>query len=98
MSNNISNQNIQTRNLPSLEPKTPTEKELARIWSEILGVSSVTVNSDFFDLGGNSLSVIKLLARAEEAFGEDVLSPDIAFEKGQLAEMSAAIDSNLHLK
>ena len=98
MSNNISNQNIQARNLSSLEPKTPTEKELARIWSEILGISSVAANSDFFDLGGNSLSVIKLLARAEEAFGEDVLSPDTALEKGQLAEMAAAIDSNLRLK
>ena len=32
--------------------RTPTEKTLARIWSEILGVSRIRVHDDFFELGG----------------------------------------------
>lgn len=78
-----------------LEPQTPTEKSLANIWSEIFGRSDITIDSDFFELGGNSLTAVRLIARVEEIFGENVLSPDTLFGTGQLGQLAAAVDSAL---
>lgn len=48
-------------------PRTPAEKELAAIWSEVLGVSPVGRDETFFDLGGDSLSAIRAVLRMERA-------------------------------
>ncbi|MFE6872250.1 serine hydrolase, partial [Kitasatospora sp. NPDC057692] len=48
-------------------PRTPTEKALAAIWSEVLGVDQIGVHDRFFDLGGHSLLMIKVLAAARAA-------------------------------
>jgi FkbM family methyltransferase len=79
-----------------LEPQTPTEKSLAKIWHEIFGKSNATVDSDFFEFGGNSLTAVRLIARVEAIFGENVLSPDALFENGQLGQLAAIIDSALN--
>ncbi|MEH2206891.1 MAG: phosphopantetheine-binding protein [Nostoc sp.] len=86
------------KNNMGLEPVTQTEKSLADIWIEIFGISDIKLDSDFFDLGGNSLTAIKLLSRIEDIYGEDVLSPDTLFSTGQLRQLAAAIDAALQEK
>lgn len=44
-------------------PATPTEKRLAQIWSELLGISVVGRGESFFELGGHSLMALQLFAR-----------------------------------
>ena len=36
-------------------PRSAIEAELARIWSEVLGIGNISVFDNFFDLGGQSL-------------------------------------------
>jgi thioesterase domain-containing protein/acyl carrier protein len=50
-------------------PETGTEKALAEIWSELVGVQKVGVLDDFFDLGGNSLVAVRLFAAIKKKFG-----------------------------
>ncbi|MBD0693806.1 non-ribosomal peptide synthetase [Streptomyces sp. CBMA123] len=45
-------------------PRTDTERELATIWAEALGVERVGVTDDFFALGGDSVLTMKIVARA----------------------------------
>ncbi|HFQ95493.1 MAG TPA: amino acid adenylation domain-containing protein, partial [Anaerolineae bacterium] len=52
----------------SRTPSTPLERELAALWEDLLGVTGVGVEDDFFALGGHSLLVIRLLARIEDRF------------------------------
>ena len=47
-------------------PRTPLEELLAGIWAEVLGVERVGVHDGFFDLGGHSLLVKRLLFRIGE--------------------------------
>jgi thioesterase domain-containing protein/acyl carrier protein len=43
-------------------PSTPTEEILAGIYAQILGLERVGVDDSFFDLGGDSLSAMRLIA------------------------------------
>ncbi|MDH6351875.1 amino acid adenylation domain-containing protein [Brevibacillus sp. 1238] len=47
-------------------PKTEQEKQLSLIWKEVLQIEKVGIRDDFFQLGGNSLSVIHLHKRLTE--------------------------------
>jgi len=50
-------------------PRDPLEIDLAKIWKKTLGIRAVGVTDDFFELGGNSLLALSLVARLNEAFG-----------------------------
>ena len=41
-------------------PVSDTEKQLVDIWKEVLGIDTIGVEDNFFDLGGNSLKVIRM--------------------------------------
>lgn len=43
-----------------LEPKDETQKKLLAIWKYILGNNEISIDQNFFELGGDSLSAIKL--------------------------------------
>ncbi|MGP8300094.1 amino acid adenylation domain-containing protein [Streptomyces inhibens] len=50
-----------------IAPRTPAEETLARIWSEVLGVTDIGVEDNFFDLGGDSILSLQVVARARAA-------------------------------
>jgi acyl carrier protein len=50
-------------------PRTLVEEALAEIWAEVLGLERVGVSESFFDLGGHSLLIMRLLTRVGAAFG-----------------------------
>ncbi len=45
-------------------PRTPTEQTLAEIWQQVLGVERVGIHDNFFEIGGDSLKVVRVVARA----------------------------------
>jgi amino acid adenylation domain-containing protein/thioester reductase-like protein len=53
-------------------PRTGTEEQLARIWSEVLQLDRVGVHDNFFELGGNSLLALRLVARVRAALSLDL--------------------------
>ncbi|WP_175492664.1 amino acid adenylation domain-containing protein [Methylocapsa palsarum] len=48
---------------------TPDEDKLAEIWRQVLGVSEIGPDSNFFDLGGHSLLAMRLIARIAKTTG-----------------------------
>ena len=55
---------------PQRPLKDARERALAEIFEALLGVKGVGATSDFFQLGGHSMLVLRLLARIEAAFGQ----------------------------
>ncbi len=51
---------------------TPTEKQLAAIWRQLLGRDQVGIHDSFFDLGGHSLLLIELQRRVRQELGREV--------------------------
>ena len=49
-------------------PRDPIEKTVAGIWADVLEIEAVSVDANFFDLGGDSLHGVQVIARVEEAF------------------------------
>ncbi|SCF07737.1 Phosphopantetheine attachment site [Micromonospora haikouensis] len=47
--------------------RTDDERVLATIWQEVLGVDRVGIDDDYFELGGDSVHAIVVVARAQEA-------------------------------
>ncbi|TCK23533.1 amino acid adenylation domain-containing protein [Ancylobacter aquaticus] len=75
---------------PPLEPRTPEERILARIWGDLLGSagrSQVGIQDNFFHVGGDSILTIRLVARAFEA-GLDIELKDV-FEQPTIEGLAA---------
>ncbi|NYH77421.1 amino acid adenylation domain-containing protein [Actinopolyspora biskrensis] len=54
------------------EPRNPREELLCGLFSEILGVSPISIDDDFFDRGGHSLLVIRLISRMRSVLGAEI--------------------------
>ncbi|WP_435834378.1 amino acid adenylation domain-containing protein, partial [Streptomyces albogriseolus] len=58
-------------------PRTDGERTLAAIWADVLGVDTVGVDDDFFDLGGDSILAARVLTRIREASGARLTLRDV---------------------
>jgi amino acid adenylation domain-containing protein len=72
-------------------PRTETEKSVAAIWSELLNVEGVGIEDDFFDLGGQSMTAVGLVARLRAAFDLNI-ELAMLFERPTISGLAEAID------
>ncbi|HEV3037342.1 MAG TPA: amino acid adenylation domain-containing protein [Candidatus Angelobacter sp.] len=50
-----------------VSPRNTTEERLTQIWEELLGISRVGIDDNFFDLGGDSILGLQMVGRANQA-------------------------------
>ena len=72
-------------------PRTATESLLAQIWSEILGLDRISVEDNFFTLGGHSLQATRVVARMRDAFKMDVPLP-LLFQATTIAKLAEVVE------
>ncbi|WP_372507766.1 amino acid adenylation domain-containing protein [Mycobacterium barrassiae] len=75
------------------EPSTPAEEILAGIYAEVLGVDRVGVDDSFFELGGDSLSAMRLIAAIKTRLGAGV-GVRALFEAPTVARLGPHIQSS----
>jgi non-heme Fe2+,alpha-ketoglutarate-dependent halogenase len=80
--------------METLEQDVAVERWLIGVCRE-LNVNASDAESDFFEVGGTSLTAIRLLARVDEEFGEHALSSDDLFERSRIREIAATIRLNI---
>ncbi|MDA2704712.1 amino acid adenylation domain-containing protein [Bacillus cereus] len=51
-----------------LKPQTKVQKDIAKVWSEVLNVKSIGLKDDFFNLGGHSLKVMPALVKLKPLY------------------------------
>ena len=60
--------------MPLMAPEVggnPLERQIAKIWAEVLGLDHVGFRTNFFDLGGDSLGLMRLRTRISNELGRD---------------------------
>ncbi|WP_343226168.1 amino acid adenylation domain-containing protein [Luteimonas sp. BDR2-5] len=73
-------------------PRTATERAVATLFGEALGIADVGADADFFALGGDSLSAVHLLLAIQQRFGRD---PGLGalFAAPTVAALAARLDA-----
>jgi amino acid adenylation domain-containing protein len=74
-----------------VEPTTGTEKAVARIWAEVLQREDIGAADNFFRLGGQSLQVMRVLARVREAMPVEISAVQF-FQAPTVAGLAALVD------
>ena len=73
-------------------PENETEKTIAEIWQQLLGIQQVGLHDNFFELGGHSLLATQLISRLRKAFGVE-LPLRTMFEATTIAELAKRIQT-----
>ncbi|MGI5523378.1 amino acid adenylation domain-containing protein [Micromonospora sp. CA-259024] len=47
--------------------RTPLERQIAAVWSEVLGIDDISIDDSFFALGGDSFAALRVIRRIEPA-------------------------------
>ncbi|MFC9516515.1 non-ribosomal peptide synthase/polyketide synthase [Nocardiaceae bacterium NPDC056970] len=90
---------VDTRALPEpvfptrefVQPRTRTESIVAEVFADVLGIVGVGAEDDFFDLGGNSLSATRAVARVNTLRGIRIGVRDL-FEATTVEALAARVD------
>ncbi|MEZ4726487.1 MAG: AMP-binding protein [Caldilineaceae bacterium] len=75
---------------PFVPPRDRVEMKLASIWKNILGLPQVGVRHNFFDLGGNSLLAVRVMAQIQQTFGKSLPLATL-FQQGNVEQMATLL-------
>ncbi|MGO3988222.1 amino acid adenylation domain-containing protein [Pseudomonas sp. SAS7] len=81
-----------------MAPRNQVEHGLVQIWQEVLGLEEVGIECNFFELGGDSLRVLKMLSKVR-AHGELAIELKLrdVMAKPTIGELSGYSDANQSL-
>jgi amino acid adenylation domain-containing protein len=73
-------------------PANKTERKIIEIWAEVLELDPQKIgrNDDFFELGGNSINILKVLSRVKKEFKQDISMSSLFLNK-KASELAANI-------
>jgi acyl transferase domain-containing protein/acyl carrier protein len=75
-------------------PRNESERRIADLYQELLGIDQVGINDKFFDLGGNSLTGIQLISQLRQNFQVELSLPSL-FESPSVAELALVVEEIL---
>ncbi|MCP5106100.1 MAG: amino acid adenylation domain-containing protein, partial [bacterium] len=80
-------------------PRNETEKKIAAIWSDVLGIDKerIGIDEDFFELGAHSLKAAAVVARLQKALNIKIHLAEM-FERPTIKELGAYIDGLTEVK
>jgi acyl carrier protein len=73
-------------------PVTAREKEMTALWERNLDRRSIGLDQDYFELGGDSLSAVNLLAAIEKQLGQK-LKLSVLLDHSTIADLLAALEN-----
>lgn len=74
---------------PARQPD-PVEEMLTDQWKRVLGLRHIGIRDDYFDLGGNSLQALRLMAGIQQATGT-YMPPSILLTHPTIAQLATAL-------
>jgi acyl carrier protein len=78
-----------------LAPATESERRIAEIWQDVLGVDRIGMHDNFFELGGNSLALVLMNVRLNETLGREVSTIEL-FRHPTITLLAAHVGQDQH--
>lgn len=72
-------------------PQSDKERIIAGIWAKVLGIEEIGTNDNFFEIGGDSILSIRIVALARDA--GLAMTPSMLFDYQTVAELARAVES-----
>ncbi|YAP80750.1 non-ribosomal peptide synthase/polyketide synthase [Xenorhabdus stockiae] len=76
-------------------PRNVLETQLCAIWQDVLELERVGIDDNFFRIGGNSLTAIKLIAAIRRTLSTDISLAQL-FELKTIAGLATQMDTQIH--
>lgn len=73
-------------------PRSDTEERTAAAWARVLTLDRVGIHDNFFDLGGNSVRLMRVLATLREQYPDAGLTLVDLFRRPTVAALAAHLD------
>ena len=100
-----SNGKVDKAKLPSLDamnvssreiiaPRSQEEETLLMLWQKLLGIESLCVTDDFFDVGGHSLLAVQLASQLKKSFSVEV-GDNFVLSNPTIEKMAIAITGDI---
>ncbi|HEY6188748.1 MAG TPA: amino acid adenylation domain-containing protein [Pyrinomonadaceae bacterium] len=80
----------QSREKIRVAPRDEVERQLVKIWEEILNVAPIGIEDNFFDLGGHSLLAVRLISQIQNRLGQE-LPLSALFQAGTIQSLAALL-------
>ncbi len=74
-------------------PMTALERHLCDVWTGVLGITTIGREDDFFEIGGDSLTGLRIINRLREALNEHI-SLVVMFEAPTISALAKLLESN----
>lgn len=73
-------------------PETSTEKAVAAVWEDVLATKNIGVDSNFFEVGGDSMSIVRLHDKLSAIYPGSLTVSDL-FTYSTIAKISEYLDN-----
>ena len=87
-----------SRSQKYIAPSTPTQKKIALIWKELLGIEEISINDHLFRLGGHSIMAMQILGRIHQLFQVELNIAVIYTTSFTIAELARLVDEQVILQ
>ena len=93
------NLDMQPRSTAFVPPRRQVERELAELWGDLLSVGAERLGTydDLFEVGGNSLQAVRMLARIRRRYNVEFSVTEF-FREPTIARLALGIEACLYLQ
>lgn len=78
---------------PYEAPRNEIERQLAEIWSTVLGINNIGINDNYFELGGDSIQCIQIMSNARRVGIR--FTTDLLFEHPTIAKLAEVAETGM---
>uniref|UniRef100_UPI002625A9AF non-ribosomal peptide synthetase n=1 Tax=uncultured Kordia sp. TaxID=507699 RepID=UPI002625A9AF len=88
--NLLKRETIANSTVEFVAPRNPIEENLSAMWKKVLKIHKISIHDNFFEIGGNSIDVIKLVSEIQKEYEIDI-SLRVLFDINTIADLAKYI-------
>ena len=79
-----------------IAPRSDLERQIATMWRDLLGITEIGIDDNFFEMGGNSLIGLDLVTRLRRELDRPDVPLNLLYEAPTIGHMAAHLQVDQH--